>query len=235
MFWAVIKANLRDPAIEGRFNDWYNRVHVPEYVGQPGFRRGWRTERLERRVMGAEPRPGMADQKFMALYEVDSIEAFDSALKRTSDRGLHAWEEWSAQITDWQRTYYRVLHSLGDKLKSDTDAAGRYWSIVRFDFTAKDAPDERAFNAWYNNVLLPEVCAAPGMRRAFRLQAVPHSNQIGPVDHGHWTVYESDHVDDLPKARKGKTAWDGKWNRQISNWDTLSCRLLCQDLSGPAW
>lgn len=236
MFWAVIKANLRDPATEERFNDWYNHVHVPEYVSYPGFRRGWRIERLQRRMMGGgEPRPNMLDQKFMAIYEVDHIESFNNALKRTEERGHHPWEEWVPHVTDWQRTYYRVLHSHGDRLKADIDVVGRYWAIVRIDFAAKDAADERAFNTWYNDIHMPEICAAHGLRRAWRLEAVPHANQIGQVDHRFWAVYECDHVDDLPKARHGKTPWDGKWTPQISNWDILFCRLLCQDLSGPAW
>lgn len=236
MYWAVIKASLRDPAIEPRFNDWYNRVHVPEYVGYPGFRRGWRIERIERRNMSADaPRPDVRDQKFMAIYEVDHIDSFNDALRRTQERGLHAWEEWSQHIVDWQRTYYRVLHSEGDRLKADRDVVGRYWTIARASLDAKDAADEREFNEWYSQTHVPDVVASPGMRRAWRLEAVPHDNQVGQVDHKYWAVYESDGIHDVPKSREGKVPWAGRWNAQIRHWDILFCKVLCQDLSGPAW
>ena len=107
MFWAVIKCNLRDPGAVGEFNAWYNGQHAPRYIVQPGFRRGWRLERFDQ--AGQRGQPG---QRFLAIYEVDSVAAFNAALER--DLAVsHPWEQWETRIQDWQRTYYRNLLTYG--------------------------------------------------------------------------------------------------------------------------
>ena len=61
VFWTVVKANLSDSRLDAEFNEWYNRVHVPNFVAMPGFTRAWRI----RRLMHDEQRgdPGQEDDR----------------------------------------------------------------------------------------------------------------------------------------------------------------------------
>ena len=60
-----------DPEPEPEFNAWYTREHVPERVGIPGFHRGRRYVAQE----GGSP----GTQKYLALYETESLETLASA------------------------------------------------------------------------------------------------------------------------------------------------------------
>jgi hypothetical protein len=164
MFWAVIKCNLRDRGTADEFNAWYNGEHAPRYITQPGFRRGWRIERFDQAGQRGEP-----GQRFVAVYEIDSVAAFNAALQRDL-AASHPWEQWETRIKDWQRTYYRNLLAYGAAYPEREDR-GRFWTIVRVDLDVLEDQEEQAFNAWYDSRHIPEVCSFAGFRRAWRLKA----------------------------------------------------------------
>lgn len=60
-----------DPGDEREFNDWYTREHLPERVAIPGFQRGRRYVRWEDEQPSA--------QKYLTLYETESVETLASA------------------------------------------------------------------------------------------------------------------------------------------------------------
>lgn len=219
MFWAVIRCNLRDPSLADAFNRWYNLQHAPRYIAQPGFRRGWRLERLERPGQRGDP-----GQRYLAVYDIDAVAAFNAALDRDLAEG-HPWEEWETRVKDWQRTYYRLLLSFGDALPVSGDR-GRFWTIVRVDLDGLDETRERAFNIWYDTRHIPELCSAPGFRRVWRLMLEPHDNDLGPRGQKYVAVYETDNPDDVPAARRGADPWDGIWAGHIRHWEIGFYRKL---------
>lgn len=219
MFWAVIKCNLRDPGAVGEFNAWYNGQHAPRYIVQPGFRRGWRLERFDQ--AGQRGQPG---QRFLAIYEVDSVAAFNAALERDLAES-HPWEQWETRIQDWQRTYYRNLLTYGG-VQPERGNKGRFWTIVRVDFDWLEEKEEQAFNAWYDNRHVPEVCGFAGSRRAWRLKLEPDDGDLGPRGQKYMAVYETDYPDYLPKVRRGTVPWDGIWGDHIRNWEMGFYRKL---------
>lgn len=79
-----------DPAHEEKFNHWYNTNHVPNIVKCPGFLSG----RRYRSVRG-EP-------KYMALYEIDSVDALKSP-EFERERG---WAEFEPFITNLSWNLY---------------------------------------------------------------------------------------------------------------------------------
>lgn len=230
MFWAVIKANLKDPCYVDAFHEWYNKHHMPLYVGQPGFRRGWRLQRVDR-----PGQKGAPQQEFLAIYEVATVQAFNDALKRAETMGEHPWEEWEERIVDWQRTYCRLLLQKDDREREETNPVGRFWSVVRVDFEPSDDDREAEFNRWYNETHIPEVCSGEGFFRAWRLVVEPDDNDLGPREQKYWAVYETETPDYVPQIREGKTPWDGVWTEHIRNWELMMYRVVNQDLSGPAW
>jgi hypothetical protein len=91
MFWAVIKCNLCDQSAAQEFNESYNRHHAPRYIAHPSFRHGGRLERFDQ-----TGQPGDPGQRYLAIYEIDSVGAFNAALDRDL-AASHQWEEWETR------------------------------------------------------------------------------------------------------------------------------------------
>src|SRR5262249_9584119 len=73
------------PALEADFNDWYDREHLAERAGIPGFR-------TARRYIAEAAEP-----KYFALYETDSIGVFATPEYRRYYLGP-AMSAWSKRI-----------------------------------------------------------------------------------------------------------------------------------------
>ena len=59
-----VRTNCKDPNRESEFNDWYNKIHIPDIlVGTPAFTRATRYESY-----------GMFEtpSKHLAIYEIES-------------------------------------------------------------------------------------------------------------------------------------------------------------------
>ena len=154
MYWTVVKANLRERRLVGEFNDWYNTVHMPAFVRMDDFTRGWRIRRIEHPEQRGTP-----GQEFLAIYEVESIEAFVAALRKTEAESGHGWERWERHLTDWQRSYHRVIAAWHDA-PHVADATGRYWAAVKVDFvpqaaSARTAPPSAGRWPWTKTARRP--------------------------------------------------------------------------------
>ena len=101
-YWCMVKIDFSDPSREDEFNRWYNEVHVPELTALPGFLRAWRLQRSEEGSALGEP-----GQRYIAVYEIESPAVFD----QRAISGRVSWDGlWGAYITNWSRTFYRVLY-----------------------------------------------------------------------------------------------------------------------------
>jgi hypothetical protein len=167
---------------------------------------------------------GDPGQRYLAIYETESVAAFNAALDRDFAES-HPWEEWEARITDWQRTYYRELFSFGPAA-APAPGAGGFWTIVRIDLEGVDDAREQEFNSWYESRHIPEVCGFPGFRRAWRLRLEPDVGDLGPRGQKYVAVYETDDADYLINARRGAVPWDGIWADRIRNWEIAIYRKL---------
>lgn len=113
-----ILAIWNDIASEGyeHFELWYNREHLQERVGVPGFRFGRRYEA----VSGG-------DRRFFAFYEVDSPDVLTSPayLKR-----LETPTPWTQKTM----TYFRgMVRTVCDLRQSAGDLVGSYAVVLRAD------------------------------------------------------------------------------------------------------
>lgn len=92
-----------DPAHEPDFNLWYNREHMQERMGIPGFRRARRFHAL-----GDCPLP------YLALYDTDGVHVFRSPAYQ---QALAKQTEWSlrnfARMRDTQRRVGEVIVDVG--------------------------------------------------------------------------------------------------------------------------
>jgi hypothetical protein len=105
-----------DDAGYAHFERWYNREHLQERVGVPGFHFGRRYER----VAGG-------DRRFFAFYEVDGPEVLTSAayLQR-----LENPTPWTQEVMTSFRNMVRTVCELR---RSAGDLAGAYAVVLRAD------------------------------------------------------------------------------------------------------
>jgi hypothetical protein len=213
-FWSVVKANIAPAGRhrEGEFNDWYDREHVPEWVSRPGFIRGWRLRALE------HPRQeGVHHHAYYAIYELESIAAFNDALAQSHGAPWGSWQQYVGDhLVDWERTYYRVLCAI-DPGRADA----RHWVIVKTDFFGSDSR-EREFNDWYNEKHLPELVSHDGFQGGWRLRVEADEGDLGERRQRYWAVYRVSDVERFVQARsrrakRGLPPWDGLWQENLRN------------------
>jgi hypothetical protein len=214
-FWAVVRISLIDTVRdEAEFNGWYDEVHVPEFVEQPGIDHAWRIEKIEH---GHEL--GETDEQYAAIYQLDSIASFQAALDASPTAG-HSWFAWEGRVENWKRTFFRVLTAF-----EHDNGKGKYWATIRVNYAGEH---EAEFNRWYNDEHLPEVASNPGFHRAWRLQHETSESQLGENPHRYWAVYEIDDPQNLVEALRDKEPWGGRWQQDVASWTRTYHRLLLE-------
>jgi hypothetical protein len=223
LFWGIVKVDLVDPARDrAEFDEWYDTLHVPEFVEQPGFRHGWRTETIDH-----PSALGPRDTEFAAIYEVESVAAFKDALDASPSAG-HSWGVWEGRLANWSRTFYRML----DADDRDPAAKGTCFTSIRLDFEGT-GEEEEEFNRWYSEIHFPEVMESPGFYRGWRFRREASEHELGPSGPTYLAYYEVESAEAFAAARDGKRPWDGIWHEHVRDWRRGYHRLLL-DYDRPA-
>jgi hypothetical protein len=140
---AGILAVWNDIAPEGyeHFERWYNREHLMERVGVPGFRFGRRYEALSG-----------ADRRFFAFYEVDAPDVLSSPayLGRLDNP-----TPWTGQA---MQSFRDMVRTVCDVRAAAGDLAGAYAVVLRADDAMAPTPAADA--------LVAELAARDGVGRA---------------------------------------------------------------------
>jgi hypothetical protein len=194
------------------FNRWYDEIHVPEFVEQPGIDHAWRTEKIEH-----EHQLGEIDEDYAAIYQLDAVASFEAALDSSPTAG-HSWFDWQDRVEKWRRTFFRVL----TRFERDGEQ-GSYWATIRVRYTGEN---ESVFNRWYDDDHLPEVASNPGFHRAWRLKHEPSDSELGNEPSPYWAVYEIDDPQNMVDALSGKQPWGGRWKDDVAGWTRTYHRLL---------
>lgn len=131
---------------EQDFNEWYNREHLDERVGMPGFRRARRYVALR------------ADPKYFATYETRTVAdlAAPDYLKLLADQS-----PWSKRVMKRFNKFHRLT------LRITVDLAhgvGGGVAVCRF-LPAPEA--KRPLRAWLKEEALPDAIRRPGMLGGF--------------------------------------------------------------------
>ena len=169
LFWGIVKVDLLDPARDrAEFNEWYDTLHVPEFVEQPGFRHGWRTETIDH-----PSALGPRDTEFAAIYEVESVPAFKDALDASPSAG-HSWGVWEGRLANWSRT------STGCSMQTTRTPTRRGRASRASDSTSTGHPRKRrSSTAGTPRCHFPEVMESPGFFEAGAFDARRVSTSSG--------------------------------------------------------
>ncbi len=89
-----VRVNMA-PEKEQEFNTWYNNVHVPEILAVPGIISGRRFQRVSGDKI-----------KYMALYELESLDA----LKSEAYKQARGWGEFEPYISNQSWNVYRQIY-----------------------------------------------------------------------------------------------------------------------------
>lgn len=163
----VVKTVATDPAREAEFNDWYDRIDIPDVLEVPGYLRA-------RRDMG-QPQPGHAwadlqpiEGRYVALYDICSanIDATIVDMMLAAQK-MVARGRSTDLLKVVGRFYYRQLGPVADSLRAPAPGASRYLVLVAGDCCG-DAATTARFDAWYRDAWLPRVTAADGVLRTTR-------------------------------------------------------------------
>ncbi len=164
------------PDVYEEFYEWHNREHMPERLGNAGFRRG-------RRYIALDGAP-----QFMVLYETNAPEtiAGPEYLLRRKYR-----TPWSTKIGGMFenpfRTIYRVAFTLGQGL-------GGTLMCWRYDVAEGREEDQRKFLA---HKVLPALVDEPGIaavhlcivdRQAVALEATEIDKEPHGGGHPYWLI-----------------------------------------------
>lgn len=156
----MVKTNSTDPQRETQFNDWYDRIDIPDVLEVPGYMRA-------RRGVAAQEHQG-EDGKYVALYDIDS-----AAIDKTLIEMLMATRkmEQRGRSTDLLKVTERVYFQRYAPAFEAPLGKGRgdqeFLYLVKFE-CCRDAGDESAFNDWYDDTYLPAALSAAGAMRATR-------------------------------------------------------------------
>jgi hypothetical protein len=127
---------------EPDLNEWYNREHIDERIGLPGFHRA-------RRYVAVRGSP-----KYLATYECDSV----------ADLATPDYLHMLANPTPWTRAVtgrFTHFHRLTLRIQADqTHGIGGAVSAIRF---VPDPRRRKALVEWLNEQALPKAARRPGM------------------------------------------------------------------------
>lgn len=130
------------PEAEADFNDWYNRQHVPERVGIPGF------------LAGARYEAATGDPKYLAWYETEDVEVLRSAAYL--DR-LNNPTPWTRRIMPSFRQTVRAVFEVKRRA-----GRGRGGVAATIRFAPSMAPEGEG-SRWLEREAIPGVLAGSGI------------------------------------------------------------------------
>lgn len=135
---------------EDAFNDWYNRDHLPERTGHPGFLNG----RRYKAISGAP--------RYLALYDTTSPAALSTKVYRDALENPSAWtRRIMPSFHNFTRSVFQIETRLG---------AGQGGVVATIRPTG-DRPAPADFGPWLADSILPKLVACAGVVGAEYLAA----------------------------------------------------------------
>ena len=165
----LVMTENTDPARDSEFNDWYNKVDIPDVLKVPGFvraRRG-REQRIPDSARSNSPKVPL---EYVALYDIES-HAID---KTIIDMLMASWGmEKSHHSTDLlkvtERVYFRQYGPAAESSAPRRSGRNTYLYMTGFDCCHEAIAAEK-FNRWYSGRFVPAMLASSGAISVVRYQ-----------------------------------------------------------------
>lgn len=145
------------PEFEAEFNEWYDREHLQDRVGTPGFLSA-------RRYIASE-----GSRKYLAVYETESLAVFDSAVYKQK---LANQTDWSKRILKQFRNPHRAVARIG---ASQGTAVGGVASVTKLGEPAIDRQGELRWKLAES--VIPKLISRQGIVAVHLLESDPRLSQ----------------------------------------------------------
>jgi len=163
----MVSTENTDPSKASEFNDWYDRIDIPDVLKVPGYERARRG--MEEPIAEYAPgTPVRAPAPYVALYDIKS-RAID---KTIIDMLMASWGmEKAHHSTDLlkvtERVYFRQYGTARARSNREPVHGNQYLYMVRFN-CCRTPTAAQDFDAWYDFKYATAVLASPGFTRIAR-------------------------------------------------------------------
>jgi len=215
------------------FNDSYSQVHLPDVVNlHEGFLRGTRYQLVE-----PDPR-GDLGPGWLTVYELSGEDAVAGYLGLAAAADRPRYQPWNHHES---RVRWHVAWRRRPGYRGAIGRLGRpYLYLIGMDVPPEtDDGELAAFNAFYDQVHLPEVVRALGYERGLRFERLCSLAHPGPGCPRFMAVYDGDEQV-IRRAAEGIPAdaipMDGPqaWNSRRTQWRLLYRRIASYARSAPS-
>jgi hypothetical protein len=172
----VVYARCTDVAQEAAFNDWYERVHVPDILASGLTRRG-------ARYRNSEPQEGEPD--YLSIWELDTgdLEHVNDAFARMAARlGQEGRIHPAREVT--RRGMWRRI---GPEFTTPRSGRVRPGGLFIIESTCTEPDRLEEFNAWYDRAHILDLLATGLFITAYRFEAM-----TGQPGARYLALYETD-------------------------------------------
>ena len=215
----MIFTKCRNPAREEEFNDWYDRIHLPDMVAS-----GLVSSPTRYKIASLEP----GEPTYLAIYELerDDIENIPQEIARVvevlRERGrTHPTVE-LVRAQMWRR--------IEPRFHTDKTGQARVTGIVSLQADFSDPRREQEFNAYCDQMNLLDILPTGLVHTAYRFQAV----LTLPEQSKYLILFETDADDPSQAAREICEVHWPRWIREghLSDtaevtWRGVFIRLHC--------
>jgi hypothetical protein len=159
----VTTQNL-DPTQDAAFNDWYDRIDIPDVLEVPGYQRARRG--LEQRSPGdASPDKPL---NYVALYDIESADIDKTIIRMLmASWGMEKTHQSTPLLKVTERVYFQEDRAPRDRPPRSAASAHHYLYLAKFSGATETAA-RRKFNRWYDQDYMPAMLAARGVTRIAR-------------------------------------------------------------------
>jgi hypothetical protein len=165
----MVKTQNTNPAKDGDFNDWYNKVDIPDVLEVPGY---MRARRGFGQVIPEFPTPDLQGDKgkYIALYNIKTA----NMDKTIIDMLMASWEmEKEGHSTNLlkvtERVYFHQYTPTYDAPDAKPAGKNKYLYVVKIN-CCRDKTDTAKFDAWYDKTYIPAVMKAEEFIRTTRYE-----------------------------------------------------------------
>ena len=195
--------------LEKEWIEWYKEVHASDILETPGF--------LSARLYeNKEYRDGRG--KFLTTYEIETNDIEETIKTRQKKRAeeIAAGRGSTAFIPIWRDVLWKQIYKLS--INKDPEKGQERWINV-VENNCVDPLKENEFNAWYNEIHLPDVLETPGFLSATRYERKEFRDGRGKF----FAIYEiaSKDIEDTMTVRRKKRIEEDRRGRNSNLWTPL--------------
>lgn len=165
----MVKTRNTDPAKDAEFNDWYNKVDIPDVLEVPGY---MRARRGFGQVIPEFPTPDLQPDKgqYIAFYNIKT----GNMDKTIIDMLMASWEmekegHSTSLLKVTERVYYHQYTPAYEARAAKSAGKNKYLYVVKIN-CCRDKVELAKFDAWYDGTYVPAVMKTPGFIRTTRYE-----------------------------------------------------------------